>query len=156
MRIRPFEVGDAPACEGLLRSLPEWFGIEAALVQYCRDLQALETYVVPAGDGVAALVTLKRHNRFAGEIHLVAVQRARHRQGTGRGLVRHVEGILRREGAEYLQVKTLGPSKPDGRYEGTRRFYAALGFRPLEETGLWGPENPCLIMVKHLGCPAGP
>ena len=49
-----------------------------------------------------------------------------------------------------MQVKTLGPSKPDRRYAGTRRFYEALGFRPLEETALWGPENPCLIMVKRL------
>jgi hypothetical protein len=51
---------------------------------------------------------------------------------------------------EYLQVKTLGPSRPDPGYEATRRFYEASGFRPLEELhGLW-PGNPCLLLVKRL------
>ena len=54
------------------------------------------------------------------------------------------------EDVELLQVKTLGPARPDAGYERTRRFYAQLGFLPLEEIhGLW-PENPCLIMVKAL------
>jgi hypothetical protein len=51
----------------------------------------------------------------------------------------------------FLQVKTLGPGCPDEGYERTRRFYAGVGFEPLEEiTGLW-PGNPCLIMIKTLG-----
>ena len=50
-----------------------------------------------------------------------------------------------------LSVKTLGPSRPDAGYAGTRRFYGALGFQPVEELlDLW-PGNPCLIMVKPLG-----
>ena len=52
--------------------------------------------------------------------------------------MRHVEGILRREGAEYLQVKTLGPSKPDGRYEGTRRGQPIVGEGYVELVGYDG------------------
>jgi len=49
-----------------------------------------------------------------------------------------------------LQVKTLGPNKPHAGYERTRQFYTTVGFWPLEETDLWGPDNPCLILVTNL------
>jgi hypothetical protein len=49
-------------------------------------------------------------------------------------------------------VKTRGPSLPYEPYERTRAFYLAMGFTPLEEfTEIWGPENPCLFMVKAVG-----
>ena len=52
-------------------------------------------------------------------------------------------------GVEFVQVKTLGPSHPSEGYAATRRFYGAVGFRPLEELhGLWAAGNPCLIMVR--------
>jgi len=52
------------------------------------------------------------------------------------------------DGVEFLQVKTLGPSYADAGYAKTRRFYTAMGFRPLEEiTGLW-PENPCRRILR--------
>ena len=58
--------------------------------------------------------------------------------------------ILRGTGIEYLQVKTLGPSRPDAGYERTRGFYEARGFVALEELhDLWD-ANPCLLLVKSL------
>jgi hypothetical protein len=54
------------------------------------------------------------------------------------------------DGVEFLHVKTQGPARPDAGYERTRRFYAGVGFQPLEEIqGFWG-ELPCLIMIKSL------
>ena len=54
-------------------------------------------------------------------------------------------------GVRVLEVKTFGPSGRSEEYERTRRFYETIGFLPLEETtALWGPENPCLILVKPL------
>jgi len=47
-------------------------------------------------------------------------------------------------------VKTLGPSHPDAGYARTRHFYEKCGFLPLEETDLWGDDNPCLFMVMPL------
>jgi hypothetical protein len=53
--------------------------------------------------------------------------------------------------AVELHVKTLAPSDPDPGYAATRRFYEATGFVPLEELPqVWGPENPCLLMVRVL------
>ena len=57
----------------------------------------------------------------------------------------------RSESFSLLHVKTLAPSHPDPGYAATRAFYAAVGFRPLEELPqVWGPENPCLLMVRPL------
>ena len=81
----------------------------------------------------------------------MAVDPAHHRTGVGRRLVAAAEGELAADGVRLLQVKTLGPSDPDPSYRGTRGFYEAMGFAPLEELpDLW-PGNPCLILVKTLG-----
>jgi len=49
-------------------------------------------------------------------------------------------------------LSALGPSHSDPNYASTRAFYAAMGFRPLEEfKQIWNEQNPCLILVKRLG-----
>ena len=66
-------------------------------------------------------------------------------------MLRYGERALAAQGIEYLQVKTLRPSRPDEGYARTRAFYLAQGFRVLEEfPDLWGPENPSLQMVKRI------
>ena len=121
------------ACGTLLRSLPEWFGLEESIEAYERDVRELPTFAVREGDETVAFLTLKLHNEFSAEILVMAVQRGLHRQGLGRTLLIAAEDDLRAHGVEYLQVKTLGPSRPSRGYEATRRFYEACGFRPLEE-----------------------
>jgi ribosomal protein S18 acetylase RimI-like enzyme len=149
-------VADPGTVERLLRSLPEWFGIESAIVGYVAAAARLPTYLAwPAGGSQPAGVLLAtRHFPGAAEIYLMAVDPASHRSGAGRALVAALEADLIADGVEFLQVKTLGPAREDAGYERTRRFYAAAGFQPLEEIhGLW-PENPCLIMIKSLRRPA--
>ena len=154
IEVRSLEAADAPACERILRSLPDWFGIEASNLQYIADLTALATLVAVDSGQIAGFLTLKRHNNVSSEIHCLAVERSRHRSGVGRALVRAAERNVAAEGVRLFQVKTLGPSNPDAGYAKTRAFYAAMGFLPLEETSaLWGPGNPALIMVKALGGP---
>ncbi len=143
----------------LLRSLPEWFGIESSNAGYVAAARTLPTYLAwPAGEvgrQAAGVLLAERHFPAAAEIHLLAVQPDLHRQGAGRALVEALERDLVSEGVRLLQVKTLGPSLPDDGYELTRQFYLAMGFEPLEEiTGLW-PGNPCLIMVKALALCGG-
>ncbi len=141
----------ASACEPILRSLPEWFGIEEATEQYVKDTNALPTLLALVDGEVVGFLTIKQHNEYAAEIHVMGIRPDRQRKGVGRALVRRVEQILRERGVEYLQVKTLSPSHPDEGYARTRKFYYAMGFRPLEEfRGLWGEESPCLQMIKYL------
>ncbi len=155
LSVRKMLPHEGPACEAVMRALPMWFGIEDAIRQYRLDLESLETYVVELNDRIIGFMTLNELNPYSAEIHVMGVLEEFHRQGVGRLLVYHAVEVLRRRAIEYLQVKTLGPSRQSEGYAGTRRFYAAMGFRPLEETNLWGEGNPCLIMVRHLECISG-
>jgi len=154
---------DPGTVERLLRSLPEWFGIESSVAEYIEAARKIPAYLawpaeLAAGEDKAqpaGVLLARRHFPCSAEIYLIAADRGQHRRGIGRALVAALEADLIPAGAELLQVKTLGPARPDAGYELTRRFYAGLGFRPLEEIhGLW-PENPCLIMVKVLRRDAG-
>jgi GNAT superfamily N-acetyltransferase len=151
--IRAMDDGEADACEAILRSLPDWFGIEDAIVSYVKDLRTMETFVADVDSEVVGFLTLKAHFPASAEIHVMGVVETHHGRGLGRRLVEHAEALLRERGVQYLQVKTLAPSHPDRHYARTRGFYEHLGFVPLEENELWGRTNPCLIMVKHLSCP---
>jgi GNAT superfamily N-acetyltransferase len=139
----------------LLRLLPGWFGIEASNAEYVESARTMPAYLAwPAGEPGAppsGVLLAARHYPGAAEIYLMAVDPGRHRGGAGRALVAALEADLIADGAAFLQVKTQGPAHPDPGYERTRRFYAAVGFQPLEEIGGLWPGLPCLIMIKYLG-----
>ncbi len=138
-------------CVPILRMLPDWFGIEEAILDYEREIEHLPTFLAKADGRVLGFLSLKQHNPFSTEIYAMAVHPDVQRGGIGRTLVEAAEVHARGLGAEYMQVKTLGPSRPDEGYACTRAFYEALGFRPLEEfKKIWDENNPCLVMVKRL------
>jgi GNAT superfamily N-acetyltransferase len=144
-----------PAMRGdsrrILSALPNWFGIPTANDAYVDGLDPLTTLVARSGDRVVGFVALQEHFPESAEIHVLAVHPDHRRTGIGRALLARVERALRGRGVELLHVKTLGPSDPYPPYAETRAFYSALGFRPLfESPALWGPENPALVLVKHL------
>jgi GNAT superfamily N-acetyltransferase len=151
IKVRGPELGASSLCEPVLRSLPGWFGIEEATRHYIEEVEALPTFLALAGGEVVGFVSLKHHSDHAAEVYVMGVRPEVHRQGVGRVLQEAAEDYLRQQGIEYLQVKTLSPAHPDEGYARTRAFYAAMGFRPLEEfPDLWGAENPCLQMIKRL------
>jgi ribosomal protein S18 acetylase RimI-like enzyme len=151
------------AVERLLRSLPDWFGIESSTAEYIRMAGELPAYLAWRQDAEqstaehltaehpAGALLAVRHFPKAAEIYLMAVDPSEHRSGAGRALVSALERDLVADGVRFLQVKTLGPSHSDAGYALTREFYLAMGFEPLEEIADLWPENPCLIMVKTLG-----
>jgi ribosomal protein S18 acetylase RimI-like enzyme len=137
-------------CEPILRLLPQWFGIESAIIHYAREIDHLPTLLALNQKQAVGFLTIKQHNESAAEIYVIAVHPQFHRQGIGRQLLKAAEKELRQLGIEYFQVKTLGSSSPDPNYVKTRRFYESVGFKPLEEfLNLW-EGNPCLQMVKKL------
>ena len=155
-------LGQGEAAERILRALPGWFGIEASVQDYIRAADECDTFVVivarPACGGrefrpdqVLGFVTLRETSEDALGIHVMGVMPAWHRRGAGRALVERAAAYARAEGYSLLHVKTLAPSDPDPGYAATRAFYLRLGFRPLEVLPqVWGPENPCLLLVRPL------
>ena len=153
MEIRPLAATDVPACEDILRALPDWFGIEESIVQYVADLATTEGFVAAeAGAGVIGFLALRHYPPHASDVHVMGVAPSHRGRGVGRALLEHVIALLRARAVEFLQVKTLGPSRENAHYAETRAFYERMGFRALEENHLWGPVNPCLILVQHLRC----
>jgi len=143
--------GKASLCEPILRSLPDWFGIEEDIRKYLVEIDRLPTYLALDRGGVLGFLTMKQHFPHSAEILVMGCLPEVHRQGVGRSLILRAEDWLLDQGVEYLQVKTLGPSRPDPGYEITREFYLSLEFEPLEEMNkIWDENNPCLVMVKKL------
>ncbi len=144
------QLNQATVCEPILRLLPEWFGIESAISHYVQAIDLLPTFLAWNQQQVIGFLSIKQHNEFAAEIYVMAVHPQFHRQGVGKQLVEYAEQELQRQRIEYLQVKTLGLSRPNLHYEKTRAFYESMGFKPLEEfLDLW-EGNPCLQMVKSV------
>ncbi len=142
---------DPETAERLLRLLPAWFGIESATLEYVEDARSLPTYLATLPDGPPiGLLLVRRHFPETAEIQLIAVHPDHHREGVGRRLLAAAESDLTTDGVQLLQVKTLGPSRPDAGYERTRRFYLGTGFLPVEEFAELWPGNPCLLMVKPI------
>lgn len=135
----------------LLATVPEWFGLPDATQGYVDATRTLDNWAVRnTADEVIGLALTKWHFGRVCELELMVVDRQHQGQGVGTALVAAIEADARRRGATVLEVKTLGPSHPDPHYARTRHFYAREGFIPLEETDLWGEDNPCLFMVKLL------
>jgi GNAT superfamily N-acetyltransferase len=135
-------------CASILAELPEWFGIPESNAGYAALAAREKAWVAEEAGEALGVMVLADHGFSAIDVHLLAVRRHAHRRGVGAALIRQALFVAGALGRPYLTVKTRGPSRPHGPYEQTRAFYRAVGFEPLEEfTGVWGPDNPCLLMV---------
>ena len=151
-KIENLETGKGDLCRRILQTLPEWFGIPEAIEMYAQGVESVPTLVCKADDGsIAGFLVVKPHTSFAMEAYVLGVRPEWQRRGCGRLLFEAAEKMARDHGARFLTVKTIADSGPDPHYEGTRLFYEAIGFVPVEVfPTFWGPRNPCLFMVKAL------
>ncbi|MES2803634.1 MAG: GNAT family N-acetyltransferase [Bdellovibrionota bacterium] len=137
-------------CEKILRALPQWFGIESAILDYIKDVQAMETWVATDSETIG-FISINKHNQHTSEIHVMGLLPDYHGKKIGYELIRLVEESLVAQGFKFLTVKTLSEKHPDKNYDKTRKFYLKYGFTPIEEfKNLWGEHNPCLMMIKNL------
>jgi GNAT superfamily N-acetyltransferase len=151
IRFRHLDTGSGPAARRILTTLPAWFGIQSSVDRYVMVADRSPTVMASLDDDDVGLLTTVQHSPHAAEIYVMGVLPKYHRQGIGTQLLAIAESDLGAQGMEYLQVKTLSPTKPDEGYAKTRAFYSANGFRSLEEfPTLWDPGNPALQMVKRL------
>jgi GNAT superfamily N-acetyltransferase len=135
-------------CASILAELPEWFGVAASNATYAEAAERQPTWVAQDAGEALGVMVLTDPGFSALDVHLLAVRRRAHRRGVGRALIGQACAVARELGKPYLTVKTQGPSAGYESYDRTRAFYEAVGFAGLEEfTEIWGPENPCLVMV---------
>ena len=156
LQLRDQPTGSGPICRRVLEALPSWFGILESVENYVDAAERFPTTVASIDGDDVGILTWLVHTPFAAEVHVMGVLPEFHHRGIGRQMLVHVEDKLASDGVEFLQVKTLSPSKPDAGYEKTRAFYFSCGFRPLEEfPDLWDSHNPALQMVKTLPSATG-
>jgi GNAT superfamily N-acetyltransferase len=152
MKIERATIDVSRECERILRTLPRWFGIESALLDYARDSGRFPTFLACAEDRSVGFLTVREHFPESWEVHCIAIEASARGAGIGRKLHDHVEAWLRSQGVRWLQVKTLSAAHPSPEYAQTRAFYARIGYTPLESfPTLWGPGLPVLQLVKELG-----
>ena len=139
-------------CREVLESLPDWFGIRASIESYVAAADELPMLACfdPTGE-VVGFISVKTHTPFAAEVFVMGVKQPWHRRGIGRSLIEAAAELAISQGIQFLTVKTLSASNDDPNYARTRRFYEAAGFLSIEEfPTLWGPENPCIFMLRPL------
>jgi ribosomal protein S18 acetylase RimI-like enzyme len=138
-------------CRRILLSLPEWFGIPEAIESYAADVESLLMVGALLDAEVIGFLAVRFHTKTAAEAYVLAVRREWHRTGIGRSLFDKAEAMAAARGARFMTVTTIAATVPDPHYTATRRFYEAIGFLPIEIfPTLWGPHNPCLLMLKPL------
>ena len=130
LRIVGPDLDSKDQCEVILRSISQWFGIEAALVRYVPDTATLPTFAVQ-GEQLEAFPTLREHLPKAWEIHCIAVRAVSRRKGYGNARMTHAENSLVARGVDLLQVKAVAQKERSSPYDETRPYYVAMGFAPL-------------------------
>ena len=138
-------------CNTILRSLPNWFGIEESIVEYVSGVASYPFYCAFHNNTPAGFVSILPHNPHTAAIYVMGIQENFHRQGIGQQLVKICENYCRTHNMEFLTVKTMDASHPDPFYKKTRLFYEAMGFKPLEVfLTVWGEDFPCLFLAKYI------
>ena len=137
--------------ETILRGLPDWFGLEASIVEYIRDVARLHFFCAFDREKPVGFIAIHEHFPCTCEIHVMGIRKSHHRIGIGRDMVNLAAAHYAGKGFSFMTVKTVAEPAGNAEYASTRAFYKALGFLPLEVFPLlWDEHNPCLLMCKVL------
>lgn len=152
--IRPLAPADAPACDAIILSLPEFFGHEGGRADCAAAVRSQAGWVAEEDGRVIGFATWLQRTSVTAEVTWMAVHRDRRHHGTGTTVIERVVADLVEHGYKLALVMTSAASKqpatgPDT-YEPTRRFWISRGFLPLTELDIWD-TNIALLLVRPLG-----
>lgn len=139
-------------CSAVLRALPDWFGIPEAIENYSKEVRDMTFLkIIDKKAGVIGFIAVKLHFDFNAELYVLGLKKEFHDMGIGTRALSLIEENIKKKGIPFMSVKTLSPARESKEYNKTRMFYEKSGFKAFEEfKDLWGPENPCLYMIKKL------
>jgi N-acetylglutamate synthase-like GNAT family acetyltransferase len=151
--VRRLTPADAPACDAIIAALPYFFRDPVGVEFAAQDVRVNAGWVCEDDGRVTGFLSLSWSTAEAAEIAWMAVHPDFRRGGRGRLLVDIAADYARAQGASMLFLFTSpladAPEVSDG-YEGTRRFYASLGFVPLWTVRPEGWTEAHLLMVRAL------
>jgi GNAT superfamily N-acetyltransferase len=153
--VRCLVPGDAPVCDGIIRSLPYHFGDPQGREKCAAAVRSEQGLVAVEDQVVAGFLTWKAWFGTSCEITWMAVHAERRGKGVGSLLMEHLGGVATQAGLGFLLVTTLSPKilEPgiDDSYARTRAFYQQHGFVPAwEPDGWWNERNQALLMLRPL------
>ncbi len=156
LEIRSLTIQDAETCDHIILTLPHHFGHEGGRQACAQAVRTSEGWVAVLDGRVVGFLTVQSHFATTLEITWMAVHAQYRGQGIGRQLIQRLRQNVQAQGCQLLLVATLAPSFDEGPikdgYAGTRAFYQAMGFLPLQEIPLyWGVgSQPALLLVMPL------
>ena len=134
----------------VLKDLPEWFGIPESTQAYIEDAKDLQVWAAYQERDLPGFVSLSYSSEDCAEIDCLGVKKAYQGRGIGSQLLATLESEANKN-VDFLQVKTVAQGSNKD-YDRTNVFYRNLGFKKLEIfPQLWGPQNPCQILIKKMG-----
>ncbi|UXM91600.1 GNAT family N-acetyltransferase [Paenarthrobacter sp. JL.01a] len=144
---------DPEAVDRILRTLPAWFSVEEAIVNYVESASLRDSFLAVIQGHVIGVALVIRHFPQSAELSLIAVDANHRGNGVGSALVNAISASLFTDGCKLLQVRTVGPSFEDDAYSESRAFYRRAGFLPLQEFERIDWDGPSLVLVKPLQKP---
>ncbi|HEX3299048.1 MAG TPA: GNAT family N-acetyltransferase [Actinomycetota bacterium] len=153
MAVRPLHGDDAPACDAIITALPDWFGDEHGIRDCAEAVRSQPGFVATVDATIVGFLTVVRPRPHVAEISWMAVHPEHRGSGHGRALIDALVRTLHGDETRFLAVKTLSDRDPYPPYAETRAFYEAMGFLPLMDLDIWGPENPGLLLVRSVAQP---
>ena len=134
----------------VLKDLPEWFGIPESTQAYIEGAKDLQVWAAYQESDLAGFVNLSYSSEDCAEIDCLGVKKSYQGRGIGSQLLATLESEANKN-VDFLQVKTVAEGSNKD-YDRTNIFYHSLGFKKLEIfPQLWGPQNPCQILIKKMG-----
>ena len=134
----------------VLHDLPEWFGIPESTQAYIEEAKDLQVWAAYQDGDLLGFVSLSYSSEDCAEIDCLGVKKAYQGRGIGSQLLATLESEANKN-VDFLQVKTVAQGSNKD-YDRTNIFYRSLGFKKLEIfPQLWGPQNPCQILIKKMG-----
>ena len=71
-------------CDMILRNLPEWFGVEAAIKEYVNGVKEQTFLAAYIGNKPIGFLSIKEPNKYTSQIYVLGILKEFHRRGIGK------------------------------------------------------------------------